>query len=93
MKINPELKKELKKYFFRKIEEEKREKVVIITPFPIREEEYEIFFRHLPWLRKKRIENQVDRELIGGFILKIGSNIFDASILGRLNQIISQFNQ
>lgn len=93
MKINPQLKKEIKKIFWQRLEEEKKEKVVITTPYPLKGEEFQIFFRYLPWLRNKKIENQVNPNLIGGFILKIGSNVFDGSILGRLNQIISQFNQ
>lgn len=89
MKIEPNLKKEIKKYFLEKIRTKKK-KAIIITPYPLKKEEKEIFYRFLPWLREMELENTIDKELIGGFVLKINSMVFDGSITGRINNLINQ---
>lgn len=93
MKIDPNLKKEIKRIFFQKIKEERKEKVTIITPYPINDQEKEMFYQYLPWLRNKILVNEVNPDLIGGFIIRIGSDIFDGSILGKINNLLKKIDQ
>lgn len=42
--------------------------------------------------KKVTLENIVDPSIIGGFILKIGDKQYDASILGKMNNLRRQFD-
>jgi ATP synthase F1 delta subunit len=43
--------------------------------------------------RKVEISSQVDPEIIGGIVLRVGNSILDASIRNRLNQLRKQVAQ
>lgn len=43
--------------------------------------------------QEARLTKKVDDKLIGGFLLRIGDLQYDASILGKLNQLRHNFNQ
>lgn len=43
--------------------------------------------------QKADLTQKVDEKLIGGFLLRIGDLQYDASILGKLNQLKHRFNQ
>ncbi len=43
--------------------------------------------------REITIENQVDESLLGGFIVKVGSTIFDSSLQGQLRLLRSELSR
>jgi len=67
-------------------EKKKRAKAVVITPVPVDLDYSERIKETLSTItgREIEIENIVDPTLIGGFIVKVGSMIFDSSLKGQI---------
>lgn len=63
---------------------------IIVTPYKLKDEELQMLKELFPYLKKATIENQIDKDLIGGFIIESGATIFDASIKGKINYLISR---
>lgn len=92
MKINPSLKKELKKYLIQKIKDES-EKVEIYTANRLEKRDIEEIELRFPNIKQKKLDIIIDEDLIGGFILKEGSKVTDFSLKARLNQIKKNINE
>ncbi len=98
MDSNQNLKKELenglslllKKKEIQEEEIKKVRKVTIITPYPLKESEKQLFHERFPYLKNAVIENKIDKSLIGGFIIKIGSEILNASIKGTITHLVNK---
>ena len=88
MKIDEGLKKQIKKRIFAQLQEEKQSHLVIVTPYPLTVDQQESILQHFPQFRKMQVENEIDKKILGGFILKIGSTIIDASIQGRITNLV-----
>ena len=70
--------------------------VTVYTVIPLNEEQKKTLQEKLQTITKsKAIQLTIDikPDLIGGFIVKIGSKIIDMSIYGQLNQIASYLNR
>lgn len=68
----------------------------VITAFPLNELQKEAVqskLKHVTNSSKIRLTEQVNTDLIGGLIIKIGSKVIDMSIRGQLNQISSYLNR
>lgn len=59
----------------------------LITPYPLSKEEENLFYKYLPWLKDYQIINKIDPNLVGGFIIKIGSQVLDLSLLGKIKNL------
>lgn len=61
----------------------------VTTARPIRQDEQEALRAKLSQMtgRRVRLEFDVDEELIGGVVTRIGSTLYDGSVRGRLEQI------
>ncbi len=62
----------------------------ILTDF--QQESLEKKIQHITGSKEVKLVIHVDPELIGGFVIKIGSKIIDMSIYGQLNQMTSYLN-
>lgn len=89
MKINPNLKEELKKYLKEKIQKES-EKVVITSPYKLSQEEKDIIISKFPELREVEIEERLDPSLLAGITIKRGSKILDLSLSAKVNGLEQQ---
>jgi len=68
----------------------------VITAFPLNDLQKEAVqnkLKHVTNSSKIRLTEQVNSDLIGGLIIKIGSKVIDMSIHGQLNQISSYLNR
>ena len=86
MKIDPVLKDELKKYLEQKLSQ-KETAVTLVAAYHLHDEEIESIRRKIPLLRTARIEQQQDKGLLGGFLLKFGSKMIDLSIKTELQKL------
>lgn len=87
MKIDPSQRARLKDFLVKKIKEEEKGKIIIRTPYKLTDTDLDFFHRQLPYLKDYRIENQINPDLIGGFVIIQGSKIVDASVLAEINNL------
>lgn len=90
MMIDQALRKKLKEYVYQQIVMNTKKYVEIVTPIKLKEDELKALVSKYPALKDAEIENSVDSSIIGGFILKFGSTIFDASITGSINHYVEK---
>ena len=90
MKIDEGLKKQIKKKIFEQLEDNKNTQLIIMTPHPLTESQKEKLMSYFPEYRNLKIENLIDRNLLGGFVIKSGSSIIDASIKGRITNLVNK---
>lgn len=79
MKINPQLKEELKARLSSQLAKEK-EKVVVFSTYLLSGEEMGALLKSLPDLKERPYENVVDSTLLGGVVVQYGSKVIDLSI-------------
>ena len=79
MKINPQLKEELKTHLNDQIQKEK-ERLLIMSAYTLSQKEIQAILSSFPELTTREYENVVDTSLMGGFVLRFGSKIVDLSI-------------
>jgi len=90
MKIDFRLKEELRRYLEKKIKEEK-EMVTVISTYPLTEEEINQIKNNWPAIYGKKIVNIVDKKIIGGLIIKFGSQEIDLSVVNQLKNFRNLF--
>lgn len=62
-------------------------KALIITAYELEAKQKSRLIKALPYLKNIEIDYLQDKSLIGGFILKYGSTVFDASIKGVVDDL------
>jgi len=83
--INSKIKKELKDYLKKLIEQEKNQ-VKVISTYPLSNDELSIIAKK--FLKKPtEIENVVDPSILGGIVIQQGSRVIDLSIKSQLENI------
>ncbi len=93
MRIDQTLKKKLRDLLINKIQEEQRQTVIIQTPYPLSPEDHELFYKKFPVLKQFQVQTQVNPELIGGFIIRHGSKIIDASVATEITNLSTKLLQ
>ncbi|OGK21625.1 hypothetical protein A3C23_02495 [Candidatus Roizmanbacteria bacterium RIFCSPHIGHO2_02_FULL_37_13b] len=88
MKINQNLRNQLKILIVKRIKAEGENSAVIETPYLLSQDELSLFTSKFHFLKNCQIENIVNDKLIGGYIIKHGSEIIDGSLATRINNII-----
>jgi len=87
MKINPKLKNELKGFLIEKIQKEQN-RVIVISADELSSEEKKALsgnkFTDLNW---KEAVYEIDKSVIAGIIIKVGSRIVDLSLSGSLSKL------
>lgn len=89
MKISPALKKDLKTYLLKRIGDKSIKKTVEVqTPYPLDDTELLHIKKNIGG-NSIKLTNTIHPELLGGFVLIDGSEMFDASLQGKLNSIVN----
>jgi len=83
MKIDPQIKKDLK-IRLKKDLEKKKNQVVIVSAYKLSQNETESLLKSFPELRKEAVEYEIDPNILAGYIIKKGSRILDISLSGKL---------
>ncbi len=83
MRIDPTLKQDLKTYLQKKIHSKSR-KVTVYSTYPLSKAEMKLLETKLPVLKESDMTNEIDREILGGLIIKFGSKMIDLSIRRQL---------
>jgi len=65
-------------------------KAYIYSAVKLSDEYMDKIYKLFPNLKNKEVESIVDNKLIGGFIVRQESDIFDASISGKINYLLSK---
>jgi F-type H+-transporting ATPase subunit delta len=86
MKIDFQLKQELKQYVLDRMDKEKR-KVTIISAYPLTDKELIILKQNIDVLDNTKIENKIDENLIAGVVIKFGTKLIDLSLKGELQNL------
>lgn len=88
MKIDPEMREELKRFFQITIERAKQ-KTIIISANNLDDEDKAILLSSLPKIAQNelKIDYQIDPSLFAGVMIKTGSKILDLSLKGKLQNI------
>lgn len=86
MKINPKLKEDLKSFLMEKIQKEQN-RVFVLSADDLDADEkntLEKKFSDLNWIDAAY---QIDKSVIAGIIIKVGSKIIDLSLTGSLSKL------
>jgi len=87
MKINPKLKQDLKSFLLERIQKEQN-RVIVISADNLSSEEKKVLsgkkFTDLNW---NQAVYQIDKSIIAGIIIKVGSKIIDLSLMGSLSKL------
>lgn len=83
MKLNTRLKNDLRQFLLEKIRHEKN-KVTVVSGYEIGTEEKTILKNKFPVLDWRSAKFSVDKSIIAGVIITVGSKIIDLSIKGQL---------
>lgn len=86
MKINPQLQSVLDKHFGKELSQ-MQDKVVIISTYHMKQDEVDAILDKFPHLKNKSVENVVEPDIIGGFVIKFGSKLIDLSLLTQLQSL------
>ena len=87
MEIDANKRALLKKFIKQKLAEIASAKVIVLTPYKINDDAVKTLLEKFPETDGKEYENRIDKSLIGGFIIIIGTKIIDASIKNKLNNL------
>lgn len=86
MKISPDIKENLKKFLDELLKKEK-EKITLISSYPLNNQELSILYQFVPRLKKSQLDFNINKNLIAGVVIKIGSKVIDLSLRGQLNKL------
>lgn len=87
MKIDPQVKEELKKYLKEK-NEKLQERIIVTAGYPLTREEKNLILLKLDNNGTRNIfEYRVDTTLIAGVVITKGSKIIDLSLKGQLHDL------
>ncbi len=78
-----DIKKQVREFIRQKIQEEK-DKAVIYAPYKLSQNEIEELKRKFPVLKDRQVEVKVDKKILAGFLIKIGSYVLDYTINDKL---------
>lgn len=73
----------------------KRETALVISPLTLEKNHVDRLKNTLKAITRKEIdiENQVDPSLLGGFIVKVGSTVYDSSLRGQLQLLRAELTK
>jgi len=86
MKINPYIKENLKKYLDELLKNEK-DKITLVSAYALNNNELSSLFQYVPRLKNSEINFEINRKVIAGVVIKIGSKVIDLSLQGKLNNL------
>ncbi|MBI3619869.1 F0F1 ATP synthase subunit delta [Candidatus Roizmanbacteria bacterium] len=87
MKLDPQTRLELKMLFQERLDRIK-ERVTVVSSHKLTDEEISLLFKKVgPEKKPREVEYVVDKSLLAGIVVKIGSKVMDFSLKGRLNNL------
>lgn len=86
MKINPKLKHDLKSFLMEKIHKEQN-RVLVLSADKLDMSERKLLEKKFSDLNWKDSVYQIDKSVIAGIIIKVGSKIIDLSLTGSLSKL------
>ncbi|MBI5122757.1 F0F1 ATP synthase subunit delta [Candidatus Roizmanbacteria bacterium] len=86
MKINPKLKDDLKNFLLEKIQKEQN-RVFVLSADDLDADEKKALEEKFPDLNWSQAIYKIDRSIIAGIIIKVGSKIIDLSLSGSLSKL------
>lgn len=86
MKINPKLKDELRGFLMEKIQKEQN-RVAVYSAYNLDIDEKKALEKKFTDLNWSDAIFQIDKSIIAGIIIKVGSKTIDLSILGSLSKL------
>jgi len=89
MRLDPHVKERLKKTFTEELVAQK-EIVTLYSTYSLSESEMKSICSRFPQYATSKIENKVDPTLLGGVVIKCGSQIIDLSIRNALHLLKKQ---
>ena len=87
MKINPKLKNDLKNFLLEKIQKEQNRVEVYSADALDVDEKKALSEKKFPNLNWKDAEYRIDKSIIAGVIIKVGSKTIDLSLIGSLSKL------
>lgn len=86
MKIDPNLKEDLKHYIQNKIAHQKSI-VTVVSPYTLSDAEIQTLKNSIPMLKEAEIIQEQDTDIMGGVIIKFGSKMIDLSLKSELQKL------
>ncbi len=86
MKINPKLKKDLKSFLLENIQKEQN-RVHVMSADVLGSDEKQVLGKKFSDLNWSQADYHVDKSIIAGIIIKIGSRTVDLSLSGSLSKL------
>lgn len=87
MKIDPELKQDLKNYLQQRLREEAKGKVTILAPYKLSNEEIDTLKKKIDILQDADITTEKDESMLAGIIIRYGSRMIDLSLKTELQKL------
>lgn len=89
MKIDKNIKESLKKYLDELLKKEK-ERVTLISAYPLNNKELSPLYEYIPRLKNSQINFAIDKNILAGVVIKIGSKVVNLTLNERLNKLKHQ---
>ncbi|PIZ67374.1 hypothetical protein CO165_02090 [Candidatus Roizmanbacteria bacterium CG_4_9_14_3_um_filter_33_18] len=86
MKINPKLKKDLKSFLLENIQKEQN-RVLVMSADVLGVDEKRVLGKKFSDLNWSQADYQVNKSIIAGIIIKVGSKTIDLSLMGSLSKL------
>jgi F0F1-type ATP synthase delta subunit len=86
MKIDPNLKEDLKQYISQRLSE-KKQIVTVLSAAPLGEKEIALLKNHFPFLKDAHLNYETDPAVMAGVIIKFGSKMIDLSLSSELQKL------
>lgn len=85
-KLNPKLKSDLKRFLMENIKKEYN-RVLVVSADRLESAQMKVLEKKFPDLNWANATFQVDKSVIAGVIIKVGSKIIDLSLTGALSKL------
>lgn len=92
MKIKSEIKEDIKK-FIRERLQKKQEEVTIISPYTLSSDDLQEIINQYPQLESKKLIKVVDKNIIAGIIIKLGTKVLDLSLANKIRNLQHLVNE
>lgn len=86
MKLNPQIKQELKEYVSKRLRDN-TPPVEVVSPYKLSDRELNSLKENISILKQAQITNLIDPTIMAGVVIKFGSKMIDLSIKGELQSI------
>jgi len=90
MYIDPKLKEDLKQYLLERLEHpdvQQKPKITIYAPYELETEDMDELKEKIKLLDKAEIKTVVDPSILGGFVIRFGSQVIDVTVNAQLQTL------